>query len=80
MKASTQEFIKLMREKYGPEEPVARANVLNFGGQITLAIRNSRMRNNAAFFAIQQDFLENRFIKHPNPPLGIHTALICEDQ
>lgn len=69
-----------MRQRYGPAESVGRGNILNFGGQVNFAIRNSVIHRNGAFFAIQNDFLEGHLTKHPSPTLGNHAALICEDE
>lgn len=81
MKDSTQKFIDGLRKRYGPEEVVGRGNILNFGGQVTFAIRNSKAYEKGSFwFAIQPDFLDGRFAKYPNPPLGIRAALICDDE
>jgi hypothetical protein len=81
MKDSTDKFIELMRQRYGPEEKVGRGNVLNFGGQVTFAIGNSKLHGKGNFFyAIQSDLLELKRRKNPTPPLGIHAALVCGDE
>lgn len=80
MKSSTQKFIELMRQRYGPAESVGRGNIINFGGQVNFAIRNSVFHPNGAFFAIQNDFLEGRFTKYATPTLGNYAALICDDE
>lgn len=80
MKSSTQKFIERMRQQYGSVESVGRGNILNFGGQVNFAIGNSVIHRNGAFFAIQNDFLEGKLNKFPNPPLGNHSALICDDE
>jgi hypothetical protein len=80
MKESTEKFIGLMRQRYGPEEKVGRGNMLNFGGQLTFAIGNSKSHGKGNFFfAIQSDLLETKRSKYPPPPLGIYVALVCND-
>jgi len=81
MKDSTQKFIDMMRKMYGADEIVGRGNILNFGGKVTFAIRNSKLYPKGSFwYAIQSDFLEAKFLKHPAPALGSFTALICGDE
>lgn len=41
MKDSTDKFIELMRQRYGPEEKVGSGNFWNFGGQVSYAVGNS---------------------------------------
>lgn len=81
MKDSTRKFISAMRQRYGPDETVARGNILNFGAKVSFAIRNSKSYGKDTYwFAIQSDLIENKFAIHKNPPLGIHAALICQNE
>lgn len=81
MRNSTDKFIELMRQRYGPEEKVGRGNILNFGNQVIFAIGNSKMLGKGGFFfSIQSDFLDGKFVKQANPPLGAFAALICGDE
>lgn len=81
MKDSTAKFIEKMRSRYGNENLVGRGNILNFGGQVTFAIRYSkRDSRDTCWFAVQSDFLDNKLRREVSSPLGIHTALICGDE
>ncbi len=81
MKHSTDKFIELMRHRYGPEEKVGRGNILNFGGQVTFAIGNSKLHAKGHFFfSIQSDLIEAKRTKQPMPALGVYAALICDDE
>jgi len=79
MKESTNNFIELMKDKYGPEKKVGRGNVINFGGQVIFAIGNSKKHPRDNFFyGIQTDFLKGKL--SGMAPLGEYAALICEDE
>jgi hypothetical protein len=81
MKNSTDKFIELMRQKYGPEEKVGRGNILNFGGQVIFAIGNSKIHGEGNFFfSIQSDFLQLKRGKQRVPPLGTYATFICGDE
>ncbi|MBT3314306.1 MAG: hypothetical protein HN390_06805 [Anaerolineae bacterium] len=79
MKNSTDKFIELMENKYGSPKKVGRGNVLDFGGQIVLAIGNSKKHQRDNFFyGIQTDFLSGKFSGQGK--VGEFAALICGDE
>ncbi|CAG0947090.1 hypothetical protein ANRL1_03658 [Anaerolineae bacterium] len=81
MKDSTDKFIALMRQRYGPEEKVGRGNFWNFGGQVSFAVGNSRLHGKGNFFfSIQSDFLKQKRGQLSTPPLGSYAAMICADE
>lgn len=81
MNDSTQNFIRKMQTQFGASELVGRGNILNFGGQVTFAIRYSSVyKPEKYWFAIQSDFLTPANLKANPSPLGLYAALICGDE
>jgi hypothetical protein len=81
MKESTRKFVELMRKKYGPEQKAGKGNTLNFGGQVSFAIGNSKLHSNGSYFyGIQSDFIAKQSDELSSSPLGLYAALICESE
>lgn len=80
MNESTQKFIKKMKSQFGEPEVVGRGNILNFGGNVTFAIRYSSSYKLGTFwFAVQSDFLTPTNLKVHSTPLGMYAAFVCGD-
>jgi hypothetical protein len=64
-----------MERRYGKAERVAKGFVLNFGQQITCSIRYSKVYKKggteSAFFAVEQDFVDDKFLEGTKSPLGV---------
>lgn len=69
-----------MQSQFGATELVGRGNILNFGGNVTLAIRYSSAYKIGTFwFAVQPDFLAPNSLKAHTALLGIYAAFVCGD-